>query len=200
MHLFSQSLCIVIPYGAQLMNATFSFSSARCIRRPDVALIKISYHCVIDVVLTAVPCLLYKVKSNSNRCLFSELPSASTRVRHIRVAAAAHPLEFKVSTYGTSQFARCLLPGQVRMRNDLPYTVFHTGTLIGCKGTVNRCMATSQSCVLFIFSWRRCLWGCESNLLIILLSPLRHVPLILIIKIIITSKAYYNFDRHSRHT
>ena len=35
--------------------------------------------------------MLYKVNSNPNHCLFSELSSASTRVRH------AHPLEFEVS-------------------------------------------------------------------------------------------------------
>ena len=29
---------------------------------------------------------------NSNHCLFSELPSASTRVQHTRAAAASHPL------------------------------------------------------------------------------------------------------------
>ena len=43
--------------------------------------------------------MLYKVKSNSNHCMFSELPSASTRVRHAR---AAHPLEFDVSRCITS--------------------------------------------------------------------------------------------------
>ena len=46
--------------------------------------------------------ILYKVNSNSNHCLFSELPSASTRVRHTRAAAAAHPLEFEVSRCRTS--------------------------------------------------------------------------------------------------
>ena len=35
--------------------------------------------------------MLYKVNSNSNHCLFSELPSAYTGVRHNRAAAAAHP-------------------------------------------------------------------------------------------------------------
>ena len=29
--------------------------------------------------------MLYKVNSNSNHCLFSELPSASTRVRHAKL-------------------------------------------------------------------------------------------------------------------
>ena len=42
----------------------------------------------------AALCILYKVNSNSNHCLFSELSSASVRVRHERAAATDHPLEF----------------------------------------------------------------------------------------------------------
>ena len=57
----------------------------------------------------AALCMLYKVNSNSNHCLFGELPSASVRVQHTRAAAAAHPLEFKVSRCRTSQFAKCFL-------------------------------------------------------------------------------------------
>ena len=41
----------------------------------------------------AALCMLYKVNLNSNNYLYSELPSASGRVRNIRAAAAAHPLE-----------------------------------------------------------------------------------------------------------
>ena len=83
-------------------------------------------------------CMLNQVNSNSNHCLFSELPSASARVRHTRAAAAAHPLEFEVWRCRTSQFARCFLPAQTRVWNDLPYTSFDTGTLDGFKGAVNR--------------------------------------------------------------
>ena len=86
----------------------------------------------------ATLCVLYKVNSNSNHCLFSELPSASVRDRHTRTAAAVHPLEFEVSKCTTSQFARCFLPPQTRVWNDLPYTVFDTGTLDGFEGAVNR--------------------------------------------------------------
>ena len=63
----------------------------------------------------AALCMLYKVNSNSNHCLFSELPSASVRVRHTQAAAAAHTLEFDVSRCRTSQFARCFLPAQTRV-------------------------------------------------------------------------------------
>ena len=59
--------------------------------------------------------MLYKVNSNSNHCLFSELLSGSTRVRHAQAAAAAYPLEFEVSSCRTYQFARSFLPAQVRM-------------------------------------------------------------------------------------
>ena len=81
--------------------------------------------------------MLYNVNSNSNHCLFGELPSASVRVRHTRAAAAAHPLEFEVSRCRTYQFARCFLLAQTRVWNDLPYTVFDIGWLDGFKGAVN---------------------------------------------------------------
>ena len=71
--------------------------------------------------------------------MFSELPSASTRVRHTRAAAtAAHPLEFEVLRCRTSQFVWSFLLAQVRLWIDLPYIVFDTGTLDGFKGAVNR--------------------------------------------------------------
>ena len=83
-------------------------------------------------------CMFYNVNSNSIHCLFNELPSVSTKVLHILAAAGAHPLEFEISTSRTSLFARCFLPDQVRIWNDLGDTVFDTRTLDGCKGAVNR--------------------------------------------------------------
>ena len=77
----------------------------------------------------AALCILYKVNLKLNHSLFIELPSDSIRVRHSRASAAAHPLEFEVSRCRNSQFARCFLPAQTRAWNDLPYTVFDTGTL-----------------------------------------------------------------------
>ena len=56
----------------------------------------------------AGPSMLYEVNLNSNHCLFSELPSASTRVWHAWAVVTAHPFEFKVSRCRMSQFARCL--------------------------------------------------------------------------------------------
>ena len=83
--------------------------------------------------LVAALCMLYKVNSNWNHCLFSQLPSASVRVRHTRAAAVSHPLEFEVSICRTPLFARCFLPVQISVLNDLPYTVFDTGTLDGLR-------------------------------------------------------------------
>ena len=82
--------------------------------------------------------MLNKVNLNSNHCMFSDLPSAPTRVRHFRAAAPARRLWFEVSTCRTSQFTRCFLPAQVQMWNDLRHTVFDAGTLDFLKGAVNR--------------------------------------------------------------
>ena len=117
LHLFSQSFSIVLWCGGQLLNVTFSFLSARCIRWPGFVSIRISFR-------VAGRSMLYKVNSNPNNCLFSELPSASARVRYTRAAAAAHPLEFKVPRSRTYQYARSFLPTQVQLLNDIPYTVF----------------------------------------------------------------------------
>ena len=154
LHLFSQSLSFVLRCGGQLLNVIFSFMSARRIWWPGFVPIRV----FVDV--SSASCakisILYKVNSNSYRCLFSELPSASSRVRHTRDAAAAHPLEFEASRCRTTSFARSFLPAQVRLWNDLPYTVFDTGTLDGFKGAVNPWLL-----VFCNFPWRRCLWGSE---------------------------------------
>ena len=78
LHLFCQSLSIVLVCGGELLNVTFSFLSVTCIRWPGFVLIRVS-RCVIDLMLLGWE-LLYKVNLNSNHCLFSEIPSASARV------------------------------------------------------------------------------------------------------------------------
>ena len=81
----------------------------------SMALIIVSRQCVIEVVLLDCVCCTRLYNWNSNHCLFSVLPSASTRVRHTGVAATAHSLEFEVSKCRTSQFDRCFLTAQVCM-------------------------------------------------------------------------------------
>ena len=95
-------------------------------------------------------CMLYKFNLNWNHCLFSEVPSASTRVQHTRVAAAAHLLEREVWRCITSQFAR-LLQTQCKLRHSTPWYFklqwmscgrrprFECGMMLdGLKGAVNR--------------------------------------------------------------
>ena len=53
---FSQSLCIVLRCGGQLLNVTFSFLSAMCIRWPGFVPIKVSCRCVIGVVWLGLVC------------------------------------------------------------------------------------------------------------------------------------------------
>ena len=51
------------------------------------------------------------------------------------------------------------MPAQSRVSNELPYTVFHAGTIDGFKGAVHASLAASLS-LFFSFSVARCLWGC----------------------------------------
>ena len=51
MHLFTQSLSVVLQGGSLQLNVIFSFSSSRCIRWSGYALIRVSCPCVIDVML-----------------------------------------------------------------------------------------------------------------------------------------------------
>ena len=50
--------------------------------------------------------MLHMVNSDSNHCLFSELPSASVTVRHTRTASAADLLEFEVFLFFNFFFKR----------------------------------------------------------------------------------------------
>ena len=97
MHLFSQSLSIVLRCGSLLLNDIFCFSSARCILWPSFSLMRLSCRCVIDVMLlhclcctrlirTRIICLLW---ASICLCQSSTLPScgcsSSIRVWSIKV-------------------------------------------------------------------------------------------------------------------
>ena len=83
MHLLSQSSYIVFLCGDQLLNVTFIFLSARCLRSPGFSLIRfILSMCHRLYVGAWTLYMLYKVNANMNGSQFGELPSASTRVRH----------------------------------------------------------------------------------------------------------------------
>ena len=157
-------MSIVLLCGDQLLTVTSSFSSARCIRWKGFALTKflVVVSCVIIVTL------LDKAYSNSNLCLFGDLPSASTRVRHFRAAVAGYPLIWSFRCRGVSLLktmktfiatVRSFLIAQVHMYNDILHTVFDTGTLnvLGSSQLLIGSLSSVSSC----FPWRRCLWGWE---------------------------------------
>ena len=143
MHLFSQSLSIVLQCGGQVLNVTFSFSSARCIRWPGFALIKVSC-CVIDMLLGYIWYYVVQILMLTQNTVCST--SCHLLLQEFGIpwaAAAAHRLEFEVSwslykvSFLQHQFARCFLTAHVRMLNDLHYNVFDTGMLDGFNGAVN---------------------------------------------------------------
>ena len=94
---------------------------------------------------------------------------------------AANPLEFEVSRYRTSKFARSFLSAQVRMWN-FPYTIFDTGTLNGFKGAVNRWLLPR---VVFSFSVPQMLVGLRKGIYkqvcIFHLGPVLQVLIIIIV-------------------
>ena len=118
------------------------------------------------------------VRPTGPLCSLTPLQFNTCRVKHL---CSLTLLQFNISIY------------HVGMWNDLPYTVFDTGTLDGFKGAVNRWFEFLRvnfskftlSCVFFSFPRRMCLWGCESNLWITLFFKLGPVLLVLIIIIII---------------
>ena len=65
---FSQSFSIILWCGGQLMNVIFSFSSVRCIRWPGFARVRVSCHCVIDVMLLDCVCLSSLIRSRIIVC------------------------------------------------------------------------------------------------------------------------------------
>ena len=83
--------------------------------------------------------MLFKVHSNNNHCLFSEFPSASTRVRYTLAAAAAHQWNLKYQGVEGPHFLclSCRLGFECGMTFPI-YTVFDTGKLDGFKGALNR--------------------------------------------------------------
>ena len=74
-----------------------------------------------------------------------------------------------MSKWRTSQFARYFLTVLARVWDDHPFTVFDTGTLDGFVEAVDRWFPPWVCSS--VFPWRRCLWGCVSNLQKIIVFP-----------------------------
>ena len=103
--------------------------------------IKFSY--VIDVVLQGLVCCtrllqtLITVCSASFHLFLLESDISELRSQLIHWSLKYQGVSPNLHLDSISQFARCLVPAQVRMWNDLPYTVFDTGTLDGFNGAIN---------------------------------------------------------------
>ena len=91
---------------------------------PDHSFLSLHHRCRL-----AGLSILYKINANSNHCLFSELPSTSTRVRHTELGPQLIHWNLKCQSVEPPYLKRCFMPAQVQMWNDLPYTVLGTGTL-----------------------------------------------------------------------
>ena len=65
-----------------------------------------------------------------------QLPSASVRVRHSQSEFGIH-LSLKCQGVESPNLQRCFLPTQIRVWNELPNTVFDTGTLDGFMDAAN---------------------------------------------------------------
>ena len=127
-NLFSQSLSIVLRCGGLLLNVFFSFSSTMCIQWPGFALIRLSCRCVNDVMLLHCVCCTRLIQTRISVCSVSfHLLLSEFDIPELWL----HQLKFEVSRCRMSQFARCFLPSQTLVWNDLPYTVSDTGTLDG---------------------------------------------------------------------
>ena len=64
--------------------------------------------------------MLYKVTLNSNHCLFRDLPSASTGVRHLELRLQLIQWEFEVPRCSSSTFGRCFLPARFECGMTFP--------------------------------------------------------------------------------
>ena len=68
LHLFSQSFGIVFLCGSRLLNVTFSFLSARCIRWPGFFPIRVSCRCGSDVVWLGLLCCTRFIRTLITGC------------------------------------------------------------------------------------------------------------------------------------
>ena len=161
MRLFSKSLSIVLRYGGQLLNVIFSYSSARCISWRGFAVIRVSCHRVIHVMLLdCVSCtrlirtriIIYSV---SFHLLLPELDITELRPQLIHWSSKYRGVVLPNLqgiycvprfVFGMTFPTQCLTPG--RWMGSM------VQSSVGC----------SMSCVFFSCPWHRCKWGCESNL------------------------------------
>ena len=146
LHLFSQFLSIVLQSGGQLLNVTFSFLSAWCIRRPGCVPIRVSCRCVIDVVWLCLVCCIRLIRILMTVC--------SARFQLLL-------LEF----YILEQRSQVLHWSFVEL--ELCFHQFSVGhVLVGFGQFINNFVIPAWACAAGFNNNNnsRCLWGYENNL------------------------------------
>ena len=156
----SSSLLLCISFPILEYCSPVWGSAAEChLQLLERQVYSVAWLCPVQIFLSschrrhvAALCMLYTVNSNSNPFLFSELPSASVRIRHSLAAGAAHPFEFEVSrcmNFEEFEVSICKVfpAGPHSSVNDLPYTVFDTGGRIikSIYNLVSHCLPCSSS-------------------------------------------------------
>ena len=155
--------------GDQLLNVTFSFLSAGCIRWTGFVPIRVS--CRRHRRRVGGLSMLYKVNWNSNHCLFSELPSASTKYNIPELQSQL--------THWSLKYQGVQRPNLLSLR----WLRFDcgTGTLDGFKGTVSHWLLPWV--VFSSISVEQMLVGLQKQLIHNFVFP--HLGLLLVLIIII---------------
>ena len=97
----------------------------------------------------AALCMLHKVNSDSNHCLFSELPPASVRVRHTQAMQLIDKsLKYQGVERPNLQGVSCRPRRLCGM--TFPTLCFDSGTLDGSKGAVYRLFPHLGLCCWFL--------------------------------------------------
>ena len=131
----SLSLNIVLLSGGLRPAVTFGFLIV--IHSLGSVLIRILSLLITAAALLGCVCCTKFTAIRNTVYMVSCLRPVRGYIRHTRAAAVAHPCELEVPRCRTSQFGRRFLPAHVRMCNDLPSSVFDSGTLSGFKGAAN---------------------------------------------------------------
>ena len=192
------------PEWGSLLNVIFSFLIAMCIQWPGFVLIRVSCRCVIDVELLGLVCCTRLMRTLITLCSASfhllllefDIPELRPQIIHwVWIASLCR----------TFQFARCYLPAQVRMWNELPYTLCLTPECwMGSRVQSTFC-CFPELCFLQ-YSVEQVLMGLRKQFINHFVFPLRPVLLVLIIiivdifiyttPIIIHSSPKYSTDQH----
>ena len=137
-HLFSQSLSIVLRCGNLLLNDIFSFWRARCIRWPSLNLIRVDCRCVIDVMLLHCVCCTRLIRTLIIVCSVSlDLLLSEFNIPSCGCSSSIGVCSIKV--WNVPICKTFLASWYFFMWNDPSYTVFDTGverlreqSIVGC--------------------------------------------------------------------